>query len=178
MSAIAISSIRTNRLPIVAGLALSVMLCLTGAKAAEPASTNINPQPLNKSEKKPEKQAKHRWYQIGRASWYGQYFQGRETASGETYNMYGLTCAHRSLPLGTILRVTNLRNHKSVVVRVNDRGPYPENRVVDLSYAAASFLGFSERGLAPVRLDVLQPSEISQLNWPAMSIQAQGLAQR
>ncbi len=178
MSAIAISSRRTNRLPIMAGLALSIMLGLTGAKAAEPASTNINPQPVNKNDKSPQKQAKHRWYQIGRASWYGKYFQGRETASGETYNMYGLTCAHRSLPLGTILRVTNLRNHKSVVVRVNDRGPYPENRVVDLSYAAASFLGFSERGLAPVRLDVLQPSEISELHWPAMSIQAQGLAQR
>ena len=100
--------------------------------------------------------AKKHWYQTGRASWYGGYFQGRSTASGETYNMTDLTCAHRSLPLGTLVRVTNLTNHKSVVVRVNDRGPYFANRVVDLSYAAARFLGFSHDGTEQVRLDVLK----------------------
>ncbi len=99
---------------------------------------------------------KKRWYQIGRASWYGGGFQGHETASGENYNMTDLTCAHRSLPLGTLVRVTNLVNHKSVVVRVNDRGPYLASRVVDLSYAAAHFLGFSSSGTEQVRLDVLR----------------------
>jgi rare lipoprotein A len=85
------------------------------------------------------------------------------TASGETYNMYDLTCAHRSLPLGSLVRVTNLRNHKSVVVRVNDRGPVPANRIVDLSYAAASSLGMS--GVSKVRLDLLPA--VAQLNWPS-----------
>jgi rare lipoprotein A len=175
MSAIAIYSSRTSRISVLAGLALTVLLSLSGAKAAEPAATTNNNTPQTNGGKKP---AKRHWYQIGRASWYGTYFQGRETASGETYNMYSMTCAHRTLPLGTLLRVTNLRNHKTVVVRVNDRGPVPESRVVDLSYAAANFLGFSQRGLAPVRLEVIQPNEISQLNWPIESLQLQKYAQR
>jgi rare lipoprotein A len=104
----------------------------------------------------------HHWYQLGHASWYGKLFQGRTTASGESYNMYDLTCAHRSLPLGSLVRVTNLRNHKSVVVRVNDRGPVPANRIIDLSYAAASSLGMS--GVSTVRLDLLPA--VAQLNWP------------
>jgi rare lipoprotein A len=97
-------------------------------------------------------------------------FQGQATASGEPYNMNSMTCAHRSLPLGSTVLVTNLRNHRSVLVRVNDRGPVPENRVIDLSYAAARILGF--RGVAPVRLDLvdpasLSPTQISELSWPA-----------
>jgi rare lipoprotein A len=84
--------------------------------------------------------------------------------------MNGMTCAHRSLPLGALVRVTNLRNKKSIVVRVNDRGPVPETRVVDLSYAAAHLLGFTNRGTAPVRLDVIsmKPSraEVAQLTYP------------
>ena len=108
---------------------------------------------------------KKHWYEIGRASWYGGSFQGHETASGEDYNMTDLTCAHRSLPLGTLVRVTNLTNHKSVVVRVNDRGPYLANRIVDLSYAAAHFLGF--KGTARVRLDVLfHPTEVADAESP------------
>jgi len=96
-------------------------------------------------------------------------FQGQATASGEPYNMNSMTCAHRSLPLGTTVLVTNLRNHRSVLVRVNDRGPVPESRVIDLSYAAARILGF--RGIAPVRLDLvdpaLSPAQIAELSWPA-----------
>jgi rare lipoprotein A len=111
----------------------------------------------------------HHWHQIGRASWYGGMFQGQKTASGEKYNMNSMTCAHRSLPLGASVLVTNLRNHRSVLVRVNDRGPVPESRVVDLSYAAAKILGF--RGLAPVRLDLVDPSlspaQIAEMSWPA-----------
>lgn len=82
--------------------------------------------------------------------------------------MNGLTCAHRSLPLGALIRVTNLRNHRSVVVRVNDRGPLVSTRVVDLSYAAAKILGF--HGTSRVRLDLIDPNptpeEIARLQWP------------
>jgi rare lipoprotein A len=106
-----------------------------------------------------------RWYQLGHASWYGNYLQGHPTASGESYNMYGLTCAHRSLPIGSWLRVTNLRNHKSVVVRVNDRGPVPDDRILDLSYAAANLLGL--RGVGKVGIEVLPA--VAQLHWPAHS---------
>jgi rare lipoprotein A len=109
-----------------------------------------------------------RWFQSGRASWYGLPFQGQATASGEAFDMYRMTCAHRSLPMGALVRVTNLRNHKSVIVRVNDRGPLAPNRIVDLSYAAARFIGF--QGLTRVRLDLIDPAptreEISRLNWP------------
>lgn len=81
--------------------------------------------------------------------------------------MDAMTCAHRSLPLGSLVKVTNLRNDKSVIVRVNDRGPLPRNRVVDLSYAAAHFLGFTKRGTAPVRLDLIQPdSQVAHLAYP------------
>ena len=111
----------------------------------------------------------HHWYQIGRASWYGKYFQGRQTASGESYDMNSMTCAHRSLPLGTLLKVTNLRNHRTVVVRVNDRGPVPESRVIDLSMAAANFLGMGARGTVQVRLDVVDASTIAQLQTPIPS---------
>ncbi|AXC14624.1 Rare lipoprotein A precursor [Acidisarcina polymorpha] len=76
--------------------------------------------------------------------------------------MYDLTCAHRSLPLGSLIRVTNMSNHRTVVVRVNDRGPVPEDRIVDLSYAAANVLGV--QGIAKVRLDLLPA--VAQLHWP------------
>ena len=95
---------------------------------------------------------KHRWFQIGKASWYGQAFQGRRTATGEAFDMNSLTCAHRTLPLGSWLRVTNLRNKKSTFVRVNDRGPYTSNAntIVDLSYAAAQRLGLLGNGKVSV----------------------------
>ncbi|MGH9588572.1 MAG: septal ring lytic transglycosylase RlpA family protein, partial [Acidobacteriaceae bacterium] len=100
-------------------------------------------QPVNPAKSPATQKPRHHWYQIGRASWYGKFFQGQQTASGEDFDMNAMTCAHRSLPLGSVVKVTNLRNHKSVVVRVNDRGPLPTNRVVDLSYAAARMLGFT-----------------------------------
>jgi len=91
---------------------------------------------------------------VGLASWYGSFHQGLVTASGETYDMRRLTAAHRSLPLGTRLRVTNLENGRVVRVRVNDRGPYVPGRIVDLSREAAHVLGMVDRGLTLVRLDV------------------------
>lgn len=96
-------------------------------------------------------------YQIGTASWYGDYFQGRPTASGEDFNMYDLSAAHLKLPLGTYVRVTNLSNHRAVIVKVNDRGPYVAGRVIDLSYAAARSIGMSRKGLQRVRIDVVEP---------------------
>jgi rare lipoprotein A len=101
--------------------------------------------------------AKRHWFQIGKASWYGGKFNGRTTANGETYDMYGLTCAHRTLPLGSWVRVTNLNNKRSAFLRVNDRGPMAESLMVDLSLGAARMLGIA--GLAKVRLEVIEPSD-------------------
>ena len=91
----------------------------------------------------------------GLASWYGVDFNGRLTASGEVYDMYGMTAAHKTLPLGTMVKVHNIDNGKSIKVRVNDRGPYVAGRVIDLSRKAARALGMRENGTAHVRLEVL-----------------------
>ena len=91
--------------------------------------------------------------QTGVASWYGRQFHGRKTASGETFDMNGLTAAHRSLPLNCYIRVTNKDNGKSVVVKVNDRGPFHGNRVLDLSYGAAKQLGVTSAGTAKVSIE-------------------------
>lgn len=93
--------------------------------------------------------------QEGMASWYGDPFHGRKTASGEVYNMYDMTAAHKTLPLGTMVRVTNRQNGKSVDVRINDRGPFVRGRIIDLSYAAARKLGILGPGTAPVRIVAL-----------------------
>lgn len=91
----------------------------------------------------------------GIASWYGEDFHGKSTANGECYNMYAFTAAHKTLPLPTVARVTNLENNKSVVVKVNDRGPFVSGRVIDLSYAAAQSLGMVGRGTAPVLIEAI-----------------------
>ena len=96
-------------------------------------------------------------YQIGTASWYGEDFVGKPTASGEPYDMYGLTAAHPTLPLGTLVKVTNLANRRSVVVRINDRGPIIPGRIIDLSYIAAQVLKFERQGIQRVRLDLIFP---------------------
>jgi rare lipoprotein A len=108
----------------------------------------------------------HKWIQVGKASWYGRRFQGHRTASGEAFDLNMLTCAHRTLPIGTLLRVTNIGNRRSIMVRVNDRGPVPSGLIVDLSYAAARSLGFNGRGSARVRLERVEGAEAAQLNWP------------
>src|SRR3984885_2023840 len=89
-------------------------------------------------------------------SWYGDDFDGQPTANGETYDMYADTAAHPTLPLGSIVRVVNIRNHRSQVVRINDRGPYIEGRELDVSYEVARKLGFDQHGLAKVRLELLK----------------------
>lgn len=95
-------------------------------------------------------------YQVGTASWYGVYFQGRPTASTEPYNMYALTAAHKTLPLGTKVTVTNVDNRKSVVVRINDRGPFVGDRIIDLSFEAARQLDVVDKGLAVVILEIVE----------------------
>ena len=95
----------------------------------------------------------------GLASWYGTKFNGRETSNGEVYDMFDLTAAHRSLPLPSYVRVTNTDNGKSTVVRVNDRGPFHPERIIDLSYAAAVKLGFHDQGVAPVRVQAVVPED-------------------
>ncbi len=92
--------------------------------------------------------------QVGEASWYGPGFHGRRTASGTRYDMYGKTAAHRTLPFGTLVRVTNQRNQKSCVVKITDRGPYAHGRIIDLSKGAAGAIGMS--GVAPVKLEIVQ----------------------
>src|SRR5882762_11639707 len=144
------------------GLALAFLVASLGA-AQGPNNSEAKPAPTTSAHNKPEvrKQAgKLSPYQVGTASWYGEYFDGKPTASGETYDMYDMTAAHRTLPLGSYLRVTNLRNGRAVIVRVNDRGPYVDGRIVDLSYGAAEALQFKEKGLQRVRLDVVRPGAI------------------
>ncbi len=91
----------------------------------------------------------------GIASWYGPNFNGRLTSDGEVYNMYGLTAANKILPMNTIVKVTNINNNRSVIVRINDRGPFVNNRIIDLSKAAASRINMIGTGTAPVRLQIL-----------------------
>lgn len=91
----------------------------------------------------------------GIASWYGRDFHGKKTSNGEYYNMYDMTAASKTLPMNTMLKVTNLNNLRSAVVRINDRGPFVKTRIIDLSYAAATRLGVVARGTAPVRLKVI-----------------------
>jgi peptidoglycan lytic transglycosylase len=112
-------------------------------------------------------------FEVGTASWYGQDFEGKPTASGEPYNMFELTAAHPSLPLGTMVKVTNLRNRKAVVVRINDRGPVVDGRIIDVSYSAARVLNFQSRGVQRVRLDVVParktPPTMALLTEPALN---------
>lgn len=102
--------------------------------------------------------------EFGEASYYGTYFHGRPTASGEKYNQFALTAAHKTLPLGTVVKVTNAQNNKSVYVKVNDRGPYVKGRIIDLSTKAAELLGYRNKGTAYVKVEVVnkesQPSDL------------------
>ena len=158
---------RSLRFPIVAATLLAAAFFLTSTRTGPSVHAQ---QAAGQIAKTPTLHRQH-WFQFGRASWYGHALQGQPTATGEAYDMNAMTCAHRTLPLGSLVRVTNLRNHRSLVVRVNDRGPMIETRVVDLSYAAAKRLGFSYRGTAKVRIDLIDirptPTEVAMLTKPA-----------
>jgi rare lipoprotein A len=143
------------------GLAIALLIVGLGA-AQGPNISEATPAPISSVRIKPEirKQAgKQKPYQIGTASWYGENFEGKPTASGEPYDMYDMTAAHLTLPMGSYVRVTNLRNGKAVVVRVNDRGPIVPGRIIDLSYGAAQALQFRHKGLQRVRLDLVNPPQ-------------------
>jgi len=103
----------------------------------------------------PKKSVPVGWKQRGIASWYGPDFHGRYTSSGELYDMNAYTAAHKTLPMGTIVKITNLENNKSVAVRVNDRGPFVKGRIIDLSYIAGKKIGLDKSGVAPAMLEVI-----------------------
>jgi rare lipoprotein A len=144
-------------------LAAGLIATATGASSQDAVITPKSPT-NNTSAVSPKTTTKAikktRWYQVGEASWYGPHFDGKQTANGETFDTTQLTCAHRDLPLGSWIRVTNLRNHKTVIVRVNDRGPMVDGRIVDLSHQA--MMTISGYDLAYVRLDLITPNEAAK----------------
>lgn len=159
---------RSLRFPIVAAALMATAFFLTSARTA----SSVHAEQADSNTAAAPTVHRQHWFQFGRASWYGHALQGLPTATGEAYDMNAMTCAHRTLPLGSLVRVTNLRNHRSLVLRVNDRGPMIETRVVDLSYAAAKRLGFSHQGTVRVRLDLVairpSPTEVAVLTNPGM----------
>src|SRR6201998_3977225 len=145
------------------GLAIAFLIVGLGA-AQGPNISEAKPAPVSSVQAKSEvrKQVgKTKPYQVGTASWYGQNFEGKPTASGEPYDMYDMTAAHLTLPMGSYVRVTNLRNGRAVVVRVNDRGPIVPGRIIDLSYGAAQALQFRQKGLQRVRLDLVSSPAVN-----------------
>ncbi len=97
--------------------------------------------------------------EVGMASWYGTKFHGQATANGEPYDIYGMTAAHKTLPLPSYVKVTNLENNRSVILRVNDRGPFHSDRIIDLSFAAAKKLGYADTGTAKVKVESIDPQQ-------------------
>jgi rare lipoprotein A len=151
-------------------LAVLLSVASLGAGAASGPNSSEAAKVANKPtiqtvSRRSTKQVKNslRPYEVGTASWYGEFFQGKETASGEPFDMQALTAAHPTLPLGSFVRVTNLRNGRAVVVRVNDRGPVVEGRIIDVSYNTAHVLGFDGRGVQKVRLDLVKPATMARL---------------
>ncbi len=112
----------------------------------------------------------------GRASWYGRKFHGKKTSIGETYDMYAMTGAHKTLPLPSYVRVVNVANGQSVVVRLNDRGPFHSGRIIDLSYAAAYKLGFLGQGSAEVEIETVGPDDVPVLRAAAPPVQVAAVA--
>ncbi|MDQ2946790.1 MAG: septal ring lytic transglycosylase RlpA family protein [Acidobacteriota bacterium] len=140
------------------------------AKATAPAATRL-PAPPKIPSKTPEQVGDPRYVELGIASWYGQPFHGRAAANGEIYDMEKLTAAHKTLPFGTWVRVTNLANNKTVDVRITDRGPFIPGRIIDLSHAAAQEIELIGPGVAQVRLDIMAAPEM-QLAGSLFSVQA------
>jgi rare lipoprotein A len=122
-----------------------------GVPPSVPASPYVQPELTPKRTIAAQRAAMLR----GIATWYGTVFNGRKTASGETFDMYGLTACHPTLPFGSLVKVVNLKNKRSVVFRITDRGDLAEGRIIDLSYGAAQQLAMTEAGLAPVVLQVI-----------------------
>src|SRR5713226_3065641 len=144
------------------GLAIVLSVGGLGAAQGPTSSESFHPR-SNVTQGSQHKPTRPKAYQIGAASWYGSDFHGTATASGEPYNMYDFTAAHPTLPIGSWVRVTNLRNGRAVVLRINDRGPSVPGRIIDVSYSAARALEFKARGVQKVRLDVVQPQTLAML---------------
>jgi rare lipoprotein A len=147
---------RSHRNPLPALLAalatLSAVACQSPQSVPPPEPVALTPPPPPAEPPKPSLYAAE-----GKASWYGDFHHGRKTASGEPFDKEAMTAAHRSLPLDTRVRVTNLENGRSVELVVNDRGPYVDGRLIDVSEAAARRLGFRADGVAQVRVEELPP---------------------
>jgi rare lipoprotein A len=149
-SAGALFSARSLYLP---AIGVALMLFQGCATLRSPFETTPQPTPSQPTPAKESPAPPATLPQTGQASWYGAQHQGKQTASGATYDQAAFTAAHRSLPLGSKVKVTNLANGKSVEVEINDRGPFAENRIIDLSQAAAKALGIIDSGTATVRLE-------------------------
>ncbi|WP_456479637.1 septal ring lytic transglycosylase RlpA family protein [Nautilia sp.] len=124
-------------------------------KAPEVKKDTLRTYSVNGNVYYPKKTVPLGWTQRGIASWYGPNFHGKYTSNGEIYNMYAYTAAHKTLPMNTKVKVTNLKNGKSVIVRINDRGPFVRGRIIDLSYAAGKKIGLDKTGTAPVKITVI-----------------------
>lgn len=154
----------------IAAVTSILLLSIGFAAASDPGTTKVETQAAlkltPKLAPKPGSKATTRVSaknpQVGTASWYGKAFHGRPTASGEDYDMFQLTAAHRRLPLGTYVKVTNLRNGKWAVLKVNDRGPYVGNRILDVSYGAAQALNFRGRGVEKVSVEVVEAQTVAR----------------
>jgi len=156
-----------------AGVLLAALALSASARDPEKSTTQPQVQAAGRRQSAHSAHPARHWYQVGIASWYGNHFQGRKTADGEKFDMNQMTCAHPTLPMGTWLRVTNLKNRHSTFVRVNDRGPVIEGRIVDLSAAAARVLGLS--GVGRVKLEAVRQEDpeltlalLSQLRVPSL----------
>lgn len=162
---------RAIRLALVATAALGLTACASAGRDAPFASAVrqpvvTDPAPIVSGTMRPY-QIRGRWYrpvedpdyqEVGLASWYGDAFNGRPTATGEIFDMYGLSAAHKTLPLPGLVEVTNLSNGRSIVVRVNDRGPFVDGRIIDLSRGAADALDMRAAGVAEVRVRYIGPA--------------------
>jgi rare lipoprotein A len=137
-------------------LSAILLFAFQGCAINKPGTTHMaeaKASNANRSAKEEQKAAGKKMKGI--SSWYGTNFHGKKTSSGETYNMYAKTAAHKTLPMHTMVRVVNLQNGKSTVVRINDRGPFVRGRIIDCSYAAGKEIGLDRMGLAKVEIEVL-----------------------
>jgi len=166
-------TIRRHILPILLACAATLAGCTESKLVVDQAKVITNPGPAKPSPYKIGKpyqvngvwyypKADYRYSETGIASWYGPGFHGKRTANGEVYDENGLTAAHKTLPMPSMVRVTNLENGRSIEVRVNDRGPFEAGRLIDMTRRGAQLLGFIDRGTARVRVDIM-PEESQQL---------------
>lgn len=150
-------------------LAAGALAACTGPQTAAPPALAMLPPPMPPEPPTVYPSLVPSFTQIGLASWYGADFHHKQTASGERYDMRDLTAAHRSLPLHTVVRVTNLTNNRSVLLRINDRGPFAPGRVIDVSRGAAELLDMTKLGVVPVRVEVFDADQFKSVaeNLPA-----------